>query len=509
MERYPWMRRLWVLAALFVVLAGLAASARAQEEWRPVLNDLSKKLLESLPQGDGQPAIAVVPFDVPKDEQIFSNIIQDRLTNAIAAAGKGKVRVVSRQYKDKTLDELAEQSKRVTDEKTAAEIGKQVGAKFMITGSLVIGDTVRLNAKLINIETDVTLVGDEALFKLDEDLRREKMLAETGKLLAAMPTTDHFLTGTKGEEYVIAGDRLYRYGKDDRARDLYELALKEPDLDRALKARARVRLGYMAHMQGKYAEAERQYKAALEADPDNAFAQANLYVVAMQEKTVQAAKLRYGDEYGAKLGQLLEVWIGQQRKVEALSEGMMFCMELSKLVQDANGQVSAVPVAQGGTLYSARSKFKVVFRASKPVYVYVWNMDSTGKVWPVWPMKDRPVGAVLPNRAYDVPAGDDWFFLDDNTGVEFFFYMVSIRPIPELAGALDYFGAHLNPDQVKAVELPKPTQLALATRGIGGKLGQQEMGLDTDKGKVGFKAEEYAITGSEAAGVIWFKHEKP
>jgi TolB-like protein len=73
----------------------------------------------------------------------------------------GTYTMVERGKVEEILKEQAFQLTGAVDSKTAAKIGELVGAKFVITGSIVkMKATYTINARLINVETGIAKVGD-------------------------------------------------------------------------------------------------------------------------------------------------------------------------------------------------------------------------------------------------------------------------------------------------------------------------------------------------------------
>jgi hypothetical protein len=81
---------------------------------------------------------------------------------------------------------------------------------------------------------------------------------------------------------------------------------------------------------------------------------------------------------------------------------------------------------------------KVDMRSSQEVFVYLFNIDSQGNVYVVFPNNDPKCGKlcinpVTPNAKYEFPENPDNFFeLDDNKGKEEFLFLVFREENPEL-----------------------------------------------------------------------------
>ena len=81
------------------------------------------------------PVIIVGRFKNNSDEHIDTSILSQRLEAAILASGKAEF-VVSGDLRDEIRAERLDQQQGYTDDATMARIGREVGADFMLTGSV-------------------------------------------------------------------------------------------------------------------------------------------------------------------------------------------------------------------------------------------------------------------------------------------------------------------------------------------------------------------------------------
>ena len=90
----------------------------------------------------------------------LGEVLASRVTDALSR--KGKVTVVERQRLLLALEELNVGSSALVDESTRLRLGKMVGAKMMIFGGyLVSGDKMRLDVRLVNVETGALIKATE------------------------------------------------------------------------------------------------------------------------------------------------------------------------------------------------------------------------------------------------------------------------------------------------------------------------------------------------------------
>ncbi|MBD3307849.1 DUF4384 domain-containing protein [candidate division KSB3 bacterium] len=122
--------------------------------------------------------------------------------------------------------------------------------------------------------------------------------------------------------------------------------------------------------------------------------------------------------------------------VFAGSSGEEIAVDLSYLAR-GKGELTFRQLADGGSLESGDS-FKIVFTPSERCYVYIYQIDSAGLIYQLFPMEEfggvwvgnrNPVQA---GKTYYIPAEDKSFELDEVTGLETIYLVASHTPETEL-----------------------------------------------------------------------------
>lgn len=231
------------------------------------------------------------------------------------------------------------------------------------------------------------------------------------------------------------------------------------------------------------------------------------------EEYKEQSATKYGEQYGRHVAELLTIWADESRG-QALPLGYEAArveLDVLKRVENA-GRVLVEPVREKDALRSGADLFKVAFQSSKDVYLYIWNLDSTGKVYPMFPRAkaretDRPnLNPVRAGRRCYEPATKTlWFNLDQNVGAEFLFFLGSEKPVPEIEQLLGYFSKP--PGSSADFEIAPPEDLAILTRGVDiTELKDDRPIYDTNGEERLYRPHEYEFTENEIAGVISFKH---
>lgn len=104
-----------------------------------------------------KPVVAVVDFDGGDDAKVLADGIRSELVNS------GEYTMVSRSDMVKIMEEQQFQLMGMVDEETSVELGKILGAQYLVTGSLSkVGINYFLTAKMINVETSELVASESA-----------------------------------------------------------------------------------------------------------------------------------------------------------------------------------------------------------------------------------------------------------------------------------------------------------------------------------------------------------
>jgi len=151
-----------------------------------------------------------------------------------------------------------------------------------------------------------------------------------------------------------------------------------------------------------------------------------------------------------------------------------------------------------GSVLKDGDHYKIVFTPQSNGYIYIFQTDSAGKVYQLFPLKNATIHQTNPvqaNKTYFLPAEKKSFYLDQQQGEEKIYFIASSQADPELEQS--------------------PTIIALQTRGVGGisddPISTLKHQIIDDDGKV------FHVTPKKLAGwcggqkgcvnVLTFKHE--
>jgi hypothetical protein len=171
-----------------------------------------------------------------------------------------------------------------------------------------------------------------------------------------------------------------------------------------------------------------------------------------------------------------------------------------------NGRYNALPVADGATL-NRNDNYKILFSTNTVCYVYIAQLDSTGKMDPIFPSSHAPWGnPVEPVKQYSVPPDKNWFYLDENIGVETIYFIVSLSRRTDIEQLFNKL-AEKNKTLVQRspVSIDSPVVI---TRGIGGvRPGQEQTVVFNDGSQGQYSSTLLSSIQADFVATRWFNHQ--
>ena len=120
------------------------------------------------PTLNGNSSIAIIDFNVISIEKSNAIALTERLRSEIIQLNQFVV--LERSAIQTILDEQKFQSSGIVDNNSAAEIGKVIGAKYVLIGTVSkIGKTYSVDSRLINVETATSIRGADFTHKGEID----------------------------------------------------------------------------------------------------------------------------------------------------------------------------------------------------------------------------------------------------------------------------------------------------------------------------------------------------
>jgi len=197
-----------ILLACIVIFscASSASGARDSFSLEEAIEQSATDMTSKLPKGT---RVAIAAFD--SEHQNVSNYIMDELAGALTG---GSLEVTDRRNLTVVYKELGFQMTGDVSDKTAASIGKFLGAQYVITGQLLkTGNHYRYRVSGINVETAVQesstrldVLNSRDLQNLITDLRNTKVATPTAYSRPAAPPGTAGAFFDRGLLFAIRGD---------------------------------------------------------------------------------------------------------------------------------------------------------------------------------------------------------------------------------------------------------------------------------------------------------------
>ncbi len=170
------------------------------------------------------------------------------------------------------------------------------------------------------------------------------------------------------------------------------------------------------------------------------------------------------------------------------------------------GKYTARPIKDGDTL-TQQDNYKVQYQCNTECYVYIAQLDATGKLDPIVPSQFVSYkNPMTPNVLYSVPVDRNWLFLDDNKGIEQIYFMVSRTRRPDIEAL---FSQITNANKTIVQQAPFSMQSAtVLSRGIGGMRKGKEQTVSFQNGSTGqYSSTLFSSIKTDLVMTRWFYHQ--
>ena len=162
-------------------------------------------------------------------------------------------------------------------------------------------------------------------------------------------------------------------------------------------------------------------------------------------------------------------------------------------------------------------KYRVVFRSATPCYVYIVQLDQTGRFYPLYPSQRFESGGALgrrvsPGLAYAVPPElyhePRHFHLDSNRGDESVYFLASRTRRQDIEDLFRYFEAVNASVHVSSTRSLPSSARPICLRGPGGISHSKSGSPPSDTGRIDLGAAKwYRPERSDFLKTWWFRHE--
>ena len=167
-----------VLLSTLPPVVGAGAPQTGAVPLSPAIADLADRLAKGMPE-DRVMTVAVTDFPDSVQNQTcgLGRFVAERLTTLLSQ--HRQCRLIERRRLNMVLNELKFSMSELVDPDKAKKLGQMLGVQGLVVGSVTdLGGTVDVDARIIDIQTNVSLPGASASIVQDEVLR--KLISECG-----------------------------------------------------------------------------------------------------------------------------------------------------------------------------------------------------------------------------------------------------------------------------------------------------------------------------------------
>ncbi len=133
---------------------------------------------------------------------------------------------------------------------------------------------------------------------------------------------------------------------------------------------------------------------------------------------IKQVKQNYGKQYASHVEELFEVLL-REEKFDPSKVGPRF-LEFDVLKMREIVGTYQTAIIKDGNMVSVKDKCKISFTPRERCYIYIFKIETTGKVFPLFPKKEfsQQTNSLTPNLTYFVPPMKKWLPFDKGYGKE-------------------------------------------------------------------------------------------
>jgi len=371
------MDRRHVLPAVLFSVAALAVPASCADMLERV-DKAAQELIDQLPER-GIPrgaAVAVLPFeDRERRATELGRMLADSVTEGLVRTGR--FTTLDREYLSRLLREIKLGAVGLTDQRTALQLGKFSGARYLLLGSLekVGRNKVSVSARLLDTEKAALVASLRARIKLDKHGRElQDKLAVLDEAAALMPLEqpkefDATLLGQEGRDgcHWVEARSSVAAGSDREAAKAAAVSL--------------ARRKAVARVSGKTVEegADFSDKPVRERIEE--------VLRAVRSGRIREEKILKSEEKDGLLETVLQACVLPLR--ETADKGFQVELMLNQ------------------RRFSPGQEARAIVTSTRDAYIFIYSVDFDLKAYPVFPVPGSRANRVEPGHPFDFPSDED------------------------------------------------------------------------------------------------------
>ncbi len=224
---------------------------------------------------------------------------------------------------------------------------------------------------------------------------------------------------------------------------------------------------------------------------------------------IKQVKQNYGKQYASHVEELFEVLL-REEKFDPAEAGPHF-LEFDVLKMRETVGTYQTAIIKDGNLISARDNCKISFTPRERCSIYIFKIETTGKIFPLFPRKkfSQQTNSLTPNLTYFVPPMKKWLPFDKGYGKEAIILSAFTKGNYDIEKLMKYFNAFSTENLSANNEKAKPVkEIPIISKGISGskKSEERKLRLPFDE-LTTFTATEYIWENSKSVKTRWYKRK--
>ena len=219
---------------------------------------------------------------------------------------------------------------------------------------------------------------------------------------------------------------------------------------------------------------------------------------------IKQVKQNYGKQYASHVEELFKVLL-REEKFDPAEAGPHF-LEFDVLKMRETVGTYQTAIIKDGNLISTRDNCKVSFMPRERCSIYIFKIETTGKIFPLFPRKkfSQQTNSLSPNLTYFVPPMKKWLPFDKGYGKEAIILSAFTKGCYDIEKLMKYFNTF------STENLPtKPVkEIPAISKGINGSKKSEERKLRLPFDVItSFTGTEYTWKGSKFVKTLWYKRK--
>ncbi len=222
---------------------------------------------------------------------------------------------------------------------------------------------------------------------------------------------------------------------------------------------------------------------------------------------IKQVNQNYGKQYASRVEELFHVLLKSEKAIPSETGPRFLEFDVIKMRETANDYQTAI--VKNGNMISVKDKCKISFTPRERCYIYVFKVETTGKIFPLFPRKkfSQQTNSLTPNLTYFVPPMKKWLPFDKGCGKEAIILSAFLKGNYDIERLMKYFNTFSANDVSHDNEKVKPVKaIPIISKGVSGDKKSEDRKLRLPFDKItSFTATEYIWEGSKFVKTLWYK----